>query len=65
MKQGWNSILTKIEQDNSNSFIGGKPCIPKDELLPICNIFFSDSFSTRTYVGRKIFSIFLLYMYMS
>jgi hypothetical protein len=38
MKQGWNSILTKIEQDNSNSFIGGKPCIPKDELLPICKI---------------------------
>ena len=38
MKQGWNSILTKIEQDNSNSFIGGKPCIPKDEFLPICKI---------------------------
>ena len=38
MKQGCDSILTKTEQDNSTSFIGGKPYIPKDELLPICKV---------------------------
>lgn len=37
---GWYSILTCIEQkdDDSDSFIGGKPCIPADISLPICKV---------------------------
>ncbi|HBV81214.1 MAG TPA: hypothetical protein DEB74_00145 [Lachnospiraceae bacterium] len=37
---GWYSILTSIEQkdDDSDSFIGGKPCIPADILLPTCKV---------------------------
>lgn len=38
MKQGWHSILTKIKQDNSTSYIGGKPCIPKEVPLPTCKV---------------------------
>lgn len=38
MKRGWHSILTKTKQDNSTSFIGGKPRIPKDEPLPRCKV---------------------------
>ncbi len=69
MKQGWYSILTKMEQDNSNSFIGGNHVFLKMNFCPYVKFvesrlhFFSDSFPTRTYVGRKIFGIFLLYMY--
>ena len=39
-KLGWYSILTRIEQkdDDSDSFIGGKPCIPADISLPICKV---------------------------
>ncbi len=37
---GWYSILTCIEQkdDDSDSFIGGKPCIPADISLPTCKV---------------------------
>ena len=38
MKLGWHSMLKKTRQGNATSFIGGKPCIPKDELLPVCKV---------------------------
>ncbi len=40
MKRGWHSVLTKVrqEQDDSDSFIGGKPCIPLGVELPVCKI---------------------------
>lgn len=40
MRRGWHCVLTKREQkdDDSSSFIGGKPCIPMDIPLPVCKI---------------------------
>lgn len=38
IKQGWHSVLTKTVQDNSTSFIGGMPFIPRQEPLPVCRI---------------------------
>lgn len=39
-RKGWYSVLTKTEQwqDDSSSFIGGKPCIPANVSLPVCKI---------------------------
>lgn len=38
LKQGWHAVLTKTKQDSSTSFIGGKPCIPRGEPLPMCKV---------------------------
>lgn len=38
MKQSWHSILQKNEQNESTSFIGGKPRIPQSVTLPVCKI---------------------------
>lgn len=38
MNLSWHSILEKIKQNGSTSFIGGKPCIPPSNSLPVCKI---------------------------